>query len=90
MNEPRIHPEKPGDAATITSVTEQVLRLHSYSDKAKHFIIMALRRTGAPSGSLLAEKENEVVGYMAFSPVRISDSSPNWYALGPIAVLPAL
>ncbi len=30
------------------------------------------------------------MGHIAFSPVTISDGSPNWYGLGPISVLPEL
>ena len=30
-----------------------------------------------------------MVGHIAFSPVTISDGSPNWYGLGPVSVLPA-
>ena len=29
-----------------------------------------------------------MVGHIAFSPVTISDGSPNWYGLGPVSVLP--
>ena len=28
------------------------------------------------------------MGHIAFSPVTISDGSPNWYGLGPVSVLP--
>ena len=29
-----------------------------------------------------------VIGHIAFSPVTISDGTPNWYGLGPVSVLP--
>jgi len=29
------------------------------------------------------------VGHVAFSPVTISDGTPDWYGLGPVSVLPA-
>jgi putative acetyltransferase len=29
-----------------------------------------------------------VIGHVAFSPVTISDGTPNWYGLGPVSVLP--
>jgi len=38
--------------------------------------------------SLVAELEGNVVGHIAFSPVKIGDSDRGWLALGPIAVLP--
>jgi putative acetyltransferase len=34
------------------------------------------------------QEGGEVVGHIAFSPVAISDGSPGWYGLGPVAVLP--
>lgn len=29
-----------------------------------------------------------VVGHIAFSPITISDGTPEWYGLGPVSVLP--
>jgi len=31
-----------------------------------------------------------VVGHIAFSPVTLSDGTPDWYGLGPVSVLPEL
>jgi putative acetyltransferase len=36
----------------------------------------------------VAVSGKRLVGYIAFSPVIISDGSPGWYGLGPISVLP--
>jgi putative acetyltransferase len=36
----------------------------------------------------VAEVDGRVVGHVAFSPVTISDASPDWYGLGPVSVLP--
>ena len=33
--------------------------------------------------------EGRVVGHIAFSPVNLSDGTPDWYGLGPVSVLPA-
>lgn len=82
--------ERPGDIAAITRVTEHAFRSHPHSDQTEHFIIMALRRAGALSVSLVAERDAQVVGHIAFSPVEISDRSEDWYGLGPVAVLPEL
>jgi putative acetyltransferase len=32
--------------------------------------------------------DGRVIGHIAFSPVTISDGTPNWYGLGPVSVLP--
>lgn len=38
--------------------------------------------------SLVAEKDGEIVGHVAFSPVEIHGQAVNWYGLGPVAVRP--
>jgi putative acetyltransferase len=38
--------------------------------------------------SLVAEVDGQIVGHVAFSPVEFSDNTPNWFGLGPVAVLP--
>lgn len=90
MNEMIIRPEKPDDVAAITRVTELAFRLHAHSDQTEHFIILALRKAGALTVSLVAEKAGQVVGHIGFSPVQVSDGSADWYGLGPVAVLPDL
>ena len=37
---------------------------------------------------MVAEQASQVVGHVGFSPVQVSDGSPRWYGLGPVAVLP--
>jgi putative acetyltransferase len=90
MSEPSIRPEQPADIAGITRVTEQAFREHPHSEQTEHFIIEELRRAGALSVSLVAERDGEIVGHVAFSPVKISDGSQDWYGLGPVAVLAEL
>jgi putative acetyltransferase len=51
-------------------------------------VILALRKAGALTVSLVAEMEGHVVGHIAFSPVTISDGTPGWYGLGPVSVQP--
>lgn len=51
---------------------------------------MDLRCAGALFVSFVAERGTQVVGYIAFSPIEISDGSEHWYGLSPVAVLPEL
>lgn len=74
----------------ISRVTEAAFRGHPYSRGTEPFIITGLRRDGALSVSLVAERDGEVVGHIAFSPVEISDGAQNWQALGPVSVKPEL
>lgn len=90
MGEFHIRPEQPNDVAAITNVTEVAFRSEPHSEQTEHFIVMALRRAGSLSVSLVAERNAQVVGHIAFSPVQISDGSAHWYGLGPVAVLPGL
>ncbi len=90
IENPTIRPERPGDIAAISRITELAFRFHPHSNQTEQFIIEALRRAGALSVSLVAEVEGEVVGHVAFSPVEFSDGTANWYALGPISVAPEL
>lgn len=83
-----IRPEQPADVAAITEITREAFRSHPHSEQTEHFIIDALRRASALTISLVAVVDEQVVGHIAFSPVTISDGSPGWYGLGPVAVKP--
>lgn len=86
--EASIRDELPGDAATIGRLTEEAFRTLEISRHTEQFIVEALRAAGALSVSLVAELDGRVIGHIAFSPVSISDGTPNWYGLGPVSVLP--
>ncbi|MES2490807.1 MAG: N-acetyltransferase [Pseudomonadota bacterium] len=90
MNKLHIRLEQSADIASITRVTELAFKDHPHSDQTEHFIILALRRADELSLSLVAERDGQVVGHIAFSPVQFSDGSSHWYGLGPVAVLPEL
>ena len=85
-----IQPERPDDIEAISTITEMAFRTCPYGEHTEQFIIEALRRAGALSVSLVAELNAQVAGHIAFSPVEISDGSSNWYALGPVSVVPEL
>jgi len=85
-----VRPERPGDIAPIAEVTAAAFLNHPYSHNTEPFIIAALRRARALTISLVAELDGEVVGHIAFSPVRITDGAANWFGLGPVAVAPRL
>jgi putative acetyltransferase len=76
------------DIEAISEITIAAFRTLAISNHTEQFIINALRNANALTISLVAEVDGRVVGHIAFSPVTISDSSPNWYGLGPVSVLP--
>jgi putative acetyltransferase len=85
-----IRPETPADVDTIRDVTLAAFKTLAISNQTEHRIIAALRAAGALTLSLVAEWDGRVVGHIAFSPVAMSDGTPDWHGLGPVSVLPEL
>jgi putative acetyltransferase len=83
-----IRNEMDEDVSTITEVTIAAFKTLAISNHTEQFIIEALRAADALTVSLVAEVNGRVIGHIAFSPMTISDGTPNWYGLGPVSVLP--
>jgi len=83
-----IRNENESDIEAIAEVTKTAFATCPYGEHTEQFIINALRAAGALPVSLVAQIDENVVGHVAFSPVTISDGSPDWYGLGPVSVLP--
>ena len=83
-----IRDERDADVEGISAVTLAAFKALEISNQTEHFIIQALRDAGALTVSLVAELDGRLVGHVAFSPVTLSDGSPDWYGLGPVSVLP--
>jgi len=83
-----IRKETDADIEAITEITIAAFNTLSISNHTEHFIIKALRAAGVLTVSLVAEVEGQIVGHIAFSPVKITDGTKDWYGLGPISVLP--
>lgn len=83
-----IRDETDADVSAITEVTVAAFNALDISDHTEQFVIEALRAAGALTISLIAERGGRIVGHIAFSPLKISDSTENWYGLGPVSVLP--
>ncbi len=76
------------DVSAISEVTVAAFNTLEISNHTEQFIIEALRVGNALTVSLVAEMDGRVIGHIAFSPVTISDGTPDWYGLGPVSVLP--
>ena len=83
-----IRKETDADIEAITEVTIAAFKTLPISNHTEQFIIKTLRAEGALTVSLVAEVDGRSVGHIAFSPVKITDGSTNWYGLGPVSVLP--
>ena len=83
-----IRNETESDIQAIAEITKAAFATCPHGEHTEQFIINALRAAGALTVSLVAQIDRNVVGHVAFSPVAISDGSPDWYGLGPVSVLP--
>ncbi len=84
-----IRPERIEDAEAIRRVVESAFSGMPHADGDEPELVGALRAQNALSLSLVAELDGGIVGQVAFSPARAPGDAPGWYALGPVAVLPA-
>jgi len=84
-----IRDERLGDEDAIRQLVAAAFRDHPHSDQREHFLIDALRASGALTLSLVAEDDGACLGHIAFSPVKIGGASQEWYGLGPVAVTPS-
>ncbi len=83
-----IRNETDADIDAITQLTITAFKSLAVSNQTEQFIILALREARALTVSLVAELDGRVIGHIAFSPVILSDGTPDWYGLGPVSVLP--
>lgn len=83
-----IRSEKPDDVAVIRTIEQRAFEKHPFSQQTEHLIVEALRDADALELSLVAEKDGEVVGHVAFSGATVGDVRDGWFLLGPVGVLP--
>ena len=84
-----IRSERPDDHIAIGDVVREAFSGMPYADGDEDELVETLRRANALSVSLVAESGDRVIGQVTLSPATASDGTPGWYALGPLAVLPA-
>jgi putative acetyltransferase len=83
-----IREERQADFAAISDLIAKAFRDHPHSRQTEHCVVDMLRRRHALVVGLVAERDGEVVGHIAFTRVRLPDASGEWYGLGPLAVTP--
>lgn len=84
----QIRKEQLSDVGSIEALVRESFSSAPHSGFNEHLIVNGLRKAGALSISLTAVTSQKLVGYVAISPVTISDGTPGWYGLGPICVKP--
>jgi putative acetyltransferase len=83
-----IRSELPADYDSIRNIHIAAFAHHPYSHQTEHLIVAALRADNALTVSLVAVVNGDVVGHIAFSPMKINGLDCKWLTLGPIAVAP--
>lgn len=78
------------DTATRDAMITRAFLDAPHSDGTEATIARALDARGRASVSLLALRAGAVVGCVLASPVTLSDGTPGWHGLGPVAVEPTL
>lgn len=81
--------EKADDAAAVRSLIDAAFADMPFSDGTEGAVMDGLRVDGDCTLAMVAEDASQIVGQIAFSPIRI-DGAADWYQLGPVAVTPAL
>lgn len=83
-----IRSERSSDEQSIATITERAFRDVPYSQQTEPYIIRELRQAGALSVSLVAERDGDIIGHVAASPVTIEGAEGDWFGIGPISVDP--
>lgn len=84
-----IRPEHPGDLPARDALIAAAFAHHPHSDGSEVPLLHALAADGDLALSLVAEDDDgSLLGHLALSPVTVSDGTPGWYGLGPMAVCP--
>ena len=83
-----IRPERPEDAEAIASLTSAAFAGAAHSDGNEAQIVAGLREAGVLPLSLVTQRDGQLIGHIAFSPVQIGDCDAGWYGLGPMSVAP--
>ncbi|CAM4368917.1 GNAT family N-acetyltransferase [Acinetobacter pragensis] len=83
-----IRDETEADISAIEALTQAAFLNAAHSSHTEQFIVNQLRKAQQLSLSLVAEDQQQIVGHVAVSPVRISSGDAGWYGLGPISVCP--
>ena len=81
-----IRNEQPTDVQAIFQLATAAFESVPHADGSEPIIIDRLRKDGDLTLSLVAVKDDKIVGHIAFSPVKINGADRRWFGLGPVSV----
>lgn len=85
---PVLREEREADAAALDALIAAAFAPMPFSSGTEAAIVAALRREGAVTLALVAERAGALLGHAVFSPAMAAGRAAGWQALGPVAVLP--
>ncbi|MGI6655380.1 MAG: GNAT family N-acetyltransferase [Desulfobulbus sp.] len=86
-----IRPEEERDTDKVKELLTAAYSRRPRSSYNQEILDDKVRRASpALTLALVAEQEERIVGYLALSRVELSDNTPGWYAIAPLAIHPDL
>jgi len=88
----KIRQEKTSDYKNVFQLIEKAFKNEAFTDHQEQFLVERLRKSNAfiPELSLVAEHEDELVGFILLTSIKIVSDNKKFdaLALAPVAVLP--
>ncbi|MDE2183731.1 MAG: N-acetyltransferase [Alphaproteobacteria bacterium] len=84
----KIRDQQAGDRTAIRDVVQAAFATAEHRSGTEGAIVDALRAAAMLTVSLVVDEDGELLGHIAFSPVRIDGRDGGWYGLGPLSVRP--
>ncbi len=85
-----IRPETPEDHQAIFDIIQRAFAPMPYAGGDEQLLPNRFRDANILACSLVAESDSSVIGQITLTPALSADGSTGWYAIGPLAVEPAL
>lgn len=87
-----IRSEQARDIPHITHLILQAFDNHPHHDPntgiTEHIIVQNLRKESALTLSLVTEYQQQIIGHIAFSPVKFNQAESHWHVMAPVSILP--
>lgn len=87
-----IRQEQPSDFNAVFNLIEKAFKSEEFSDHQEQFLVERLRKseTFIPELSLVAETNNQIIGHILLTKIKIKNESETFtsLALAPVSVLP--
>lgn len=83
-----IREETSSDIDEIFQLTQAAFEDAPHTSRMEGHIVNALRRRGQLALSMVAVRDRQIVGHVAYSPLKLSSGTAGWFGIGPVSVRP--